>query len=144
MFQALVSGQRRSGADMLSLFGAESPDGKGSGWARFLTFRLFVSLVEVVCSCWLYVILEVRVHVSSPCGWSGEVRGRYDITFWSRVTGLRRAEVGTVSDFFRLLGRIGVFLLVVCHTKCQCACFKPLWAVRGGQGPTRGRHAITF
>ena len=48
----------------------------------------------------------------------------------------RRAEVGTVSDFFRLLGRIWVFLLVLCHAKCPCACFEPLWAVRGGQGST--------
>ena len=79
MFQALVVGQGRSGADMLSLFGAESGDGKGPGWARFLT--LFASLVEFVCSCWLYVILEVRVHVSSPCERSEEVRVRHSYTF---------------------------------------------------------------
>ena len=75
MFQAHVVGQERSGTDMLSLYGAESPDG-------------------------------------------------------------RRAEVGTVSDLLRLLGRIWVFLLVLCHAKCPFACFEPLWSVRGGQGPT--------
>ena len=79
MFQAHVAGdvggQERSGADMLSLYGAESPDG-------------------------------------------------------------RRAEVGTVSDFFRLLGRSWVFLLAVCHSRSPCACFKPLWLVRGGQETT--------
>ena len=39
---------------------------------------------------------------------------RHSITFWSRVTGWQRAEeeVGTVSDLFRLLGRLCVFLLV--------------------------------
>ena len=37
---------------MLSLYGAESPDGKGPRWARFLTS--FASLVEFVCSGWLY------------------------------------------------------------------------------------------
>ena len=78
MFQAHVVGQERSGTDMLSLYGAESPDGKGPGWARFLTF--FASLVEVGCFCWLCVIVEVRVHVSSPCGRSGEVRVRHAIT----------------------------------------------------------------
>ena len=76
MFQAHVVGQERSGADMLSLFGAESPD----AW--------------------------------------------------------QRAGVGTVSDFFRLLGRSWVFLLVVCHSRSPCACFKPMWSVRRGQGPT--------
>ena len=65
-----------SGGDILSLLGAEGPDGEGPRWARFLTF------------------------------------------------------------LFRLLGRIWVFLLVLCHTKCPCACFEPLWAVRGGQGST--------
>ena len=118
---------------MLSLYGAESPDGKGPRWARFLTFSVF--LVERVCSFWFYVILEVRVHVSSPCGRSGEVRGRYSITFFSRVTGWQRAEVGTGSDVFRLLGRICVLLLVLRHTRGPCACSKPLWSVRGGQGP---------
>ena len=52
IFWALVVGQGISGDDVLSLYGAESPDG-------------------------------------------------------------RRAEVGTVSDFFRLLGRIWVFFLVL-------------------------------
>ena len=47
---------------------------------------IFVFLVEFVCYFWFYVILEVRLHVSSPCGRSGEVRGRHAITFWSRVT----------------------------------------------------------
>ena len=75
IFWAVVVGQGGSGADMLSLYGAESPDGKGPRWARFLTF-------------------------------------------------------------LRLLGRICVFLLVLCHTKSPCACFKPLCAVRRGQGPT--------
>ena len=112
MFWALVVGQGRSGADVLSLYGAESPDGKGPRWARFLTF--FASLVEVVCSGWLYFIVEVRVHISSPCGRSGEVRVRHAITVWSRVTGWQRAGVGTVSDLFRLLGRSCVFRLVVC------------------------------
>ena len=78
MFQALVGGQRRSGADMLSLFGAELPDGKGPRWAQFLTF--FVFLVEFVCSGWLCDILSVRAHVLSPCGRSEEVRGRHAIT----------------------------------------------------------------
>ena len=81
-------------------------------------------------------MLSVRVHVLSPCGRSGEVRGRHSITFRSRGTRWRRAEGGTVSDSFRLLGRIWVFLLVLCHAKCPCACFEPLWAVRGGQGST--------
>ena len=36
---------------------------------------------ECVCSFWFCVILEVRVHVSSPCGRSGDVRGRHAITF---------------------------------------------------------------
>ena len=53
--------------------------GEGPRWARFLTF--FASLVEVGCFCWLCVIVEVRVHVSSPCGRSGDVRGRRSITF---------------------------------------------------------------
>mgnify|MGYP004274064437 CR=1 FL=1 len=75
MFQAHVVGQERSGTDMLSLYGAESPDG-------------------------------------------------------------RRAEVGTVSDFFRLLVRSWVFLLVVCDSRSPCACFKPMWSVRGCQGTT--------
>ena len=44
--------------------------------------------------------------------------------------------MGTFSDLFRLLGRIWVFLLVLCHAKCPCACFEPLWSVRGCQGPT--------
>ena len=26
--------------------------------------------------------------------------------------------------------------VVLCHAKCPCACFEPLWSVRGGQGPT--------
>ena len=69
---------------MLSRYGAESPDGKGPRWARFLTF--FASLVEFGCSCWFWDILEVRVHVLSPCGRSGEVRGRRSLTFRSRVT----------------------------------------------------------
>ena len=43
--------------------------------------------------------------------------------------------MGTVSDFFRLLGRFCVLLFVVCHTMCLCECFKPLWAVRRGQSP---------
>ena len=111
MFQAHVVGQERSGTDMLSLYGAESPDGKGPRWARFLTS--FVSLVEFGCSCWFCEILEVRVHVLGPCGRSGEVRGRCSITFKSRLTGWQRAEVGTVSDFSRLFGRIWVFLLVL-------------------------------
>ena len=29
-----------------------------------------------------------------------------------------------------------MFRLVVFHTRCSCARFKPLWAVRGGQGPS--------
>ena len=66
---------------MLSLYGAESPDGKGPRWARFLTF--FVFMVEFGCSCWSCEILEVRVHLSSPCGRSGDVRGRRSITFKS-------------------------------------------------------------
>ena len=77
---------------MLSLYGAESPDGKGPRWARFLTF--FASLVEVGCFCWLCVIVEVRVHVSSPCGRSGEVRDRHAITLWSRVTGWAKGRGG--------------------------------------------------
>ena len=48
----------------------------------------------------------------------------------------RRAEVGTVSDFFRLLGRSWVFWLVVCDSRSPCACFKPMWSVRRGQGTT--------
>ena len=64
---------------MLSLYGAESPDGKGPRWARFLTF--FASLVEFVCSGWLYFTVEVRVHLLGPCGRSGDVRGRRSITF---------------------------------------------------------------
>ena len=48
----------------------------------------------------------------------------------------RRAEVGTVSEFFRLLGRICVFRLVVFHSRSPCACFKPMWSVRGGRGTT--------
>ena len=48
----------------------------------------------------------------------------------------RRAEVGTVSDFFRLLGRICVFRLVVCHRRSPCASFGPMWSVRGCQGAT--------
>ena len=40
MFQALVGGQRRSGADMLSLFGAELPDGKGPRWAQLWLSQL--------------------------------------------------------------------------------------------------------
>ena len=132
MCQAHVVGQERSGTDMLSLYGAESPDVEGPRWARFLT--LFASLVEVGCFCWLCVIVEVRVHVSSPCGRSGEVRVRHAITFWRRVIGWRRVEMVTFSDFVRLLGRSCVFLLVVCHTRSPCACFKPLWSVRGGQG----------
>ena len=63
---------------MLSLYGAESPDGKGPRWAHFLTF--FASLVEFVCSGWLHFIVEVRVHLLSPCGRSGDVRGRRSIT----------------------------------------------------------------
>ena len=78
--------------------GREKPDGRGPRWAQFFTF--FVFLVDFVCSSWLYIILCVRVHVSSPCGRSGEVRVRHSITFWSRVAGWQRAEVGTVSDFF--------------------------------------------
>ena len=31
-----------------------------------------------------------------------------------------RFEVGTVSDLFRLLGRIWVFLLVMCHGRRYC------------------------
>ena len=89
-----------------------------------------------MCSFWFYVILEVRVHVPSPCGRSGEVRGRCSITFFSRVTGWQRAEVGTVSDFFRLLGRICVFRLAVFHSRSQCASFGPMWSVRRGQGLT--------
>ena len=120
MFQALVVGQGRSGADILSLYGAESPDGKGPRWARFLT--CFASLVEFGCSFWFW---------DHDGGWDPNVsnmdhRGRHAITFWSRGTGWQRAEVGTVSDFFRLLGRICVFMLVPCHTKSPCACFKPL------------------
>ena len=48
----------------------------------------------------------------------------------------RRLEMGTGSDLFRLLGRIWGFLLVLCHTRCPCACFEPLWSVRGCQGAT--------
>ena len=48
----------------------------------------------------------------------------------------RRAEVGTVSDFFRLLGRICVFRLVVFRSRGPCASFKPTWSVRGCQGTT--------
>ena len=48
----------------------------------------------------------------------------------------RRAEVGTVSDFFRLLGRICVFRLVVFRSRSPCASFKPMWSVRGCQGTT--------
>merc|ERR1712086_917689 len=109
------------------------------GWRRvemgtFLT--CFVSLVEFGCSCWSCVMLSVRVHVLSPCGRSGDVRGRHAITFRRRVIGWRRVEMGTVSDLFRLLGRIWVFLLVLCHATCPYACFGPLWSVRGCQGPT--------
>ena len=93
------------------------------------------------CGPWLFLWVKVsnfvmvRVHVSSPCGRSGQVRVRYSITFFSRVTGWQRAEVGTISDVFRLLGRMCVFLLVLCHTRGPCACFKPSWSVGGGQGP---------
>ena len=31
----------------------------------------FVFLLDNVCSCWFYVIVGVRVHVSGPCGRSG-------------------------------------------------------------------------
>ena len=135
IFWAHVVGQERSGTDMLSLYGAESPDGRiGPRWAHFLT--CFVSLVEFGCSCWFCVMLSVRLQVLSRFGRSGDVRSRRSITFRSRGTGWRRAEVGTVSDLFRLLGRIWVFLLVLCHAKCPCACFEPLWSVRGCQGPT--------
>ena len=44
--------------------------------------------------------------------------------------------MGTVSDVFRLLGRMRVLLLVVYHTRRPCARFKPMWSVRGGQGTT--------
>ena len=77
---------------MLSLYGAESPDGKGPRWARFLTF--FASLVEFVCSGWLYFTVEVRVHLLGPCGRSGEVRVRHAITLWSRVTGWAKGRGG--------------------------------------------------
>ena len=120
-----------SGADMLSLLGAEGPDGEGSRWAHFLTCS--VSLVEFGCSCWSCVMLRVRMHVLGPCGRSGDVRVRHAITFRSRGTGWRSAEAGTVSDLFRLLGRIWVFLLVLCHATCPYACFEPLWSVRGDQ-----------
>ena len=96
----------------------------------------FVSLVEFGCSCWFCEILEVRVHLLGPCGRSGEVRSRHAITLWSRVTGWQRAGVGTLSDLFRLLVRSWVFLLVVCDSRSPCACFKPMWSVRRGQGPT--------
>ena len=50
--------------------------------------------------------------------------------------GGQRAGVGTLSDLFRLLVRSWVFLLVVCDSRSPCACFKPMWSVRGCQGTT--------
>ena len=98
---------------MLSLYGAESPDGKGPRWARFLT--CYASLVEFGCSCWFCETLEVRVHVSSPCSRSGEVRGRHAINFWSRVT-KRASSCHTVSQPGSLQG------LLVCVVGCMgCA-----------------------
>ena len=74
-------GQERSGADMLSLYGAESPDGRRAEVGTFSDFFRLLGRIIFVCSGWLYFIVEVRVHVSSPCGRSGDVRGRRSITF---------------------------------------------------------------
>ena len=48
--------------------------------------------------------------------------------------------MGTVSYFFCLLARQCVLLLVLCNSRCPCACFRPLWAVRIG----KVRHSYTF
>ena len=86
------------------------------GWRR-VEIGTFSDLFRLLGRIWVFLlfweILEVRVHLLGPCGRSGEVRSRHAITLWSRVTGWQRAEVGTVSDLLRLLGRIWVFLLVL-------------------------------
>ena len=79
MFQAHVVGQERSGSDMLSLYGAESPDGRRAEVGTVSDFFRLLGRIRV--SGWLYFIVEVRVHLSSPCGRSGDVRGRRSITF---------------------------------------------------------------
>ena len=50
------------------------------------------------------------------------------------MTGWATAEMGTVSDFFRLHRRFFVFLLVVRHSTCPCASFQPVGAVQGRSG----------
>ena len=85
-----------------------------TGWQRAEvgTFSDYFRLLGRICVFRLVLchtaLLGVRVHVSSHCGRSEEVRDRHAITFWSRVTGWQRGEVGTVSDVFRLLGRMCV------------------------------------
>ena len=49
-------------------------------------YVLSVMMVEFLHDHGLMTGSEVRVHVSSPCARSEEFKGRYAITFWSRVT----------------------------------------------------------
>ena len=115
--------------------------GRGPRWAQFLTFSVFL-----VDFC---VFLLVLCHSRCPCAcfkplWAvRKGKGLSFLYFLSRVTGWARAEVGTFSDYFRLLGRICVFRLVLCHTALLGVRVHVSSPCERSE-EVRGRHAITF